>query len=55
MVQGCYCKGSPASFYGVGKDQKGNTMSDAILNGLFVAYNLAIGVCLIAIAWKELK
>jgi hypothetical protein len=30
-------------------------MIDLILNGLFIAYNVAIGIWLVAIAWKDLK
>jgi len=30
-------------------------MIDILLNAAFVAYNIAIGVWLIAIAWREIK
>ena len=30
-------------------------MIDLILNTAFVAYNVAIGLWLVAIAWKDLK
>ena len=34
---------------------EGKAMIDLILNGLFITYNIAIGVWLVAIAWRDLK